>query len=214
MARQMDADKSSEGLNEITALALGALAEAHATLLQYVKRRLRNENDAEDVMQRVYLRVLERGSQIKKKESVRSWLRHVLESALIDHHRRILARERMEADVARKDVATPATMENADAVICLCLYNLLPLLKPEYAQVLRQVDLEDQRREEVAAKLGLTLGNLTVRLHRARQALQRALELSCETCPIHGYLDCGCEYTKKLRSRPPRDDNPPRSSAL
>ena len=70
----------------------------------------------------------------------------------------------------------------------------------EYAEVLRRADLENEPREAIAAALGLTLSNLTVRLYRARQALRRALQLSCETCPIHGYLDCGCEYSKRLRS--------------
>ncbi len=210
----MSEDETGGGLNEITGLALQTLAQVHATFLQYLRRRLRNESDAEAVMQQVYLRVLEYGSQVRKKESVRIWLRRVLESALIDHHRRSVARGRAEADFARKDVAAPATMEDVDAVVCMCLYKLLPLLKPEYAEVLRQVDLQDQRREDVAADLGLTLGNLTVRLHRARQALRRSLELSCETCPIHGYLDCGCEYIKRLRSRQPRDVNTPKSTAV
>jgi hypothetical protein len=77
---------------------------------------------------------------------------------------------------------------------------VLPALKPEYAEVLRRVDLAEEARETAAAALGITIGNLTVRLHRARQALRRVLELTCETCPIHGYLDCGCEYTRRLRS--------------
>jgi len=91
-------------------------------------------------------------------------------------------------------------VDDIETFVCMCLYKLLPLLKPEYADILRRVDLENEPREAVAAAMGLTLGNLTVRLHRARQALRRALQLTCETCPIHGYIDCGCEYTKRLRS--------------
>src|SRR3546814_19115504 len=82
----------------------------------------------------------------------------------------------------------------------MCLHKILPALKPEYAEILRRVDLAEEPREAIAAALGLTIGNLTVRLHRARQALRRVLELTCETCPIHGYLDCGCAYSRKLRS--------------
>jgi RNA polymerase sigma-70 factor (ECF subfamily) len=81
---------------------------------------------------------------------------------------------------------------------------LLQTLKPDYADVLRRVDLLEQSRGEVAATLGITVNNLTIRLYRARQALRRALALTCETCPIHGYLDCGCAYTKQVRGRPPR----------
>jgi RNA polymerase sigma factor (sigma-70 family) len=187
-------------LTELDAVALRTLAEVHDTFLQFLRRHLRNASDAEEVMQHLYLRVVIHASQLRKEESVRIWLRRLLQSALSDFRRRAAARARAEADFARKEAATPLTVEHLDSIVCMCLYRILPVLKPEYAELLRRLDLDSEPREAVAAALGLTLGNLTVRLHRARQALRRALQLSCETCPIHGYLDCGCEYTKRLRS--------------
>ncbi len=81
----------------------------------------------------------------------------------------------------------------------MCLHKLLLLLKPEFAEVLRLVDLDEIPRNVVADRLGLSLNAATVRLHRARQALRHSLELTCETCPVHGYRDCACDYTKRLR---------------
>lgn len=196
----MDEQETGAELEELTPAAIRVLAEVHDTFLQFLRRHLRNDSDAEEVMQQFYLRVVVHASQLRKEESVNIWLRRVLQSALIDYRRRAAARERAEADFARKEAATPVPVDDLDAFVCMCIYKLLPLLKPEYAEVLRRVDLENEPREAIAAALGLTLSNLTVRLYRARQALRRALQLSCETCPIHGYLDCGCEYSKRLRS--------------
>src|SRR5262249_51962593 len=72
------------------------------------------------------------------------------------------------------------------------LYTLLPTLKPEYVDILRRVELLGEPRQEVAAALGVSVNNVTVRLHRARQAIKRALLLSCTTCPEHGFLRCAC----------------------
>ena len=199
----MDEHEADEVLGSLTTAAIRTLAEVHNTFLQFLRRNLRNENDVEEVMQQVYLRVVVHASQLRREESVVVWLRRVLQSTLIDYRRRAVARERAEADFARKEAATPVPVDELDAFVCICLYKLLPLLKPEYAEVLRRADLENEPREAIAVGLGLTLSNLTVRLHRARQALRRALQLSCETCPIHGYLDCGCEYSKRLRSGQP-----------
>src|SRR3972149_5164580 len=196
----MDDHEADETLVDLTTAAIRTLAEVHNTFLQFLRRKLRNEDDAEEVMQQVYLRVVVHASHLRKEDSVVIWLRRVLQSALIDYRRRAVARGRAEADFARKEAATPAQVDELDAFVCMCLYKLLPLLKPEYAELLRRADLENEPREAIAAILGLTLGNLTVRLHRARQALRRALQLSCETCPIHGYLDCGCEYSKQVRA--------------
>lgn len=192
--------ETPQALTELTPTAVRALADVHDTFLQFLRRNLRNHSEAEEVMQQFYLRVVVHASQLRKEESVLAWLRRLLQSALSDNRRRAAARERAEADFARKDAAAPPSTDDLETFVCMCLYKLLPLLKPEYAEILRRVDLENETREAVAAALGLALGNLTVRLHRARQALRRGLQLICETCPIHGYLDCGCEYMKRLRS--------------
>jgi RNA polymerase sigma-70 factor (ECF subfamily) len=195
-----DDTEKDDALADINPAIVRSLAEAHDSIRQFLRRALRDDAEADDVMQEFYLRVLTRSSQIKREESARAWLRRVLRSVLNDHFRRQAARRRAEADFARKEAAIPPTEADFDTVACLCLYKVLPALKPEYAEVLRRVDLAEESREAVATVLGLTAGNLTVRLHRARRALQRVLELTCETCPIHGYLDCGCEYTRKLGS--------------
>ena len=210
----MNEHESSEMFGDLTTTAIRTLAEVHGTFLQFLRRKLRNESDAEEVMQQVYLRVVVHASQLRKEESVQIWLRRVLRSALSDYRRRAVARWHAEADFARKDAATPALVDELDAFVCMCLYKLLPSLKPEYAELLRRADLENEPREAIAASLGLTLGNLTVRLHRARQALRRALQLSCETCPIHGYLDCACEYSKRLRSGQVPDQKGSRSTGV
>jgi RNA polymerase sigma factor (sigma-70 family) len=196
-----DEQGTSESLEDLTPAAIRTLAEVHDSFLQFLRRSLRNESDAEEVMQQFYLRVVVHASQLQNEESVLTWLRRVLQSTLSDYRRRAATRGRVEADFARKEAATPLpSVDDLEAFACLCLYKLLALLRPEYAEVLRRVDLENEPREATAAALGLIPGNLTVRLHRARQALRRALHLTCQTCPIHGYLDCGCDYTKKLRS--------------
>lgn len=197
---QTDDDGKQDVFAEMTPAVVRALAEAHDGIRQFLRRSLRSEQDADDVMQKFYLRVLVRSSQLRREESVRAWLRLVLRSVLTDHYRREAARQRAEADFARKEAATPPPEQEIDTAACMCLHKVLPALKPDYAEVLRRVDLAEEPREAVAAALGVTLGNLTVRLHRARRALWRVLEITCETCPVHGYLDCGCDYSRRLRS--------------
>ena len=61
-------------------------------------------------------------------------------------------------------------------------------------------DLIGESRESIVRALGITESNLRVRLHRARQALRQRLEETCRTCPIHGYMDCDCDYGAHLRA--------------
>jgi RNA polymerase sigma-70 factor (ECF subfamily) len=58
--------------------------------------------------------------------------------------------------------------------------------------LLQRVDLDGASPKDAASALGLTLNNLNVRLHRARQRLREKLEATCQVCSKHGCLDCSC----------------------
>jgi RNA polymerase sigma-70 factor (ECF subfamily) len=67
--------------------------------------------------------------------------------------------------------------------------GLLPTLKDSYAEPIWSIDLGHEPIAEVAAHLGIAEKNLTVRFHRARQALKTSLERTCGTCTEHGGLN-------------------------
>lgn len=104
----MPEHEADEALTELHAAAIRTLAEVHDTFLQFLRRNLRNDSDAEDVMAEFNLRVVTHASQLRKEESVQIWLRRLLQSALSDWRRRAAARARAEADFARKEAAAPS----------------------------------------------------------------------------------------------------------
>jgi RNA polymerase sigma-70 factor (ECF subfamily) len=88
-----------------------------------------------------------------------------------------------------------------DGVVCECLHTQLPLLTAEHAEAIRRLDLDGEPREKVAAEMGVSVNNLTVRLHRARQALKRRLEEMCKACLEGGFLDCRCRSVQREEPR-------------
>jgi len=177
-----------------------ALIEARQEMLTFLQRRLRNRDDAEEVLQRFSVRALERASQLRDVQTVRGWLGRILATTIVDHQR-MLNRRRRELHVADAEIETEAQPVDAelDAAICNCLYRLLPTLKAEYADVVWRADILGEPRDRLAASLGTSLNNVNVRLHRGRSALRKRLEEMCQTCPIHGFLDCHCETAEHIR---------------
>jgi RNA polymerase sigma-70 factor (ECF subfamily) len=86
--------------------------------------------------------------------------------------------------------------------ICECVSGLLTTLKPEYRDALRIVDLEDGKLTELAQQSSITAENAAVRVHRARKALRRQVELACGSCAEHGCLDCQCRPAGSSPSAP------------
>jgi len=93
--------------------------------------------------------------------------------------------------VTELDVAAPD--EEIRTFVCGCIAHVLPMLRPAYAEILREVDLEDVPLGEFAKRHKVTPGNAAVRVHRARAALKRELIRVCGACTIHACLNCCCK---------------------
>ncbi|SEW15204.1 RNA polymerase sigma-70 factor, ECF subfamily [Aliiroseovarius sediminilitoris] len=180
-----------------------ALVEGRQQILNFLRRRLGDPQAAEDVLQSFMLRAIDRSVQIRDLRAVRGWLSQVLASSIADYGRGLSRQRRSEVVMAPNDLDAVhiGFDEELDEAICNCLYKLLPTLRPEYAEVIWRVDLLEQPRAAVAEDLGITLNNITVRLHRGRQALKTRLQQMCLTCPVHGFLDCHCDAAEKARAR-------------
>jgi RNA polymerase sigma-70 factor (ECF subfamily) len=180
-----------------------ALVEAQRDLLGFMQRRLRSREEAQEVLQRFSVRALERVAELRDVRTVRGWLGRILATTIVDHQRRAIRSRRREVTMEQEalervsDAITPD--QEIDGMVCDCLYKLLPMLKPEYADVIWRADILGEPRDRIAATLGTTLNNVTVRLHRGRQALRKRLEEMCLTCPVHGFLDCHCDEAERFR---------------
>jgi len=178
---------------------LAQAARFHVRFTRLLRRRGFIRVDAEDIVQDFYVRVIRSARSVASDVPVNRWLVRVLKSTMLDYTRRQGADKRLIAKLE----ATPRADPEADETVCKCLYDLLPQLKPEYAEVIEHIDLNREPRRKVAHALGTSVETLTVRLFRARRALRLALLRTCLTCPIHGFRDCGCREASALAQRRP-----------
>lgn len=186
-----------EALQPLTDELIQRLVENHSAFRKFLSTRLPNEAIAEDLLQQSLMRAFEKRDSLESDSSVVAWFYQILRNALIDYYRAHASDSEKSAAYLRELEATGASqvapIDEIQAAVCACLNRLLPSLKPEYAEVLRRVDLGGESLQALASELKTNANNLTVRLHRARQALKTSLERSCGTCTEHGCLDCSCE---------------------
>ncbi len=170
------------------------LIENYDDFSRYLMRRIGDHSAVEDVLQNFCVRVIRSQTELRNEKAVMGWLYKVLRSALIDHYRSAASRTRMEASyllekaTLDEDYVQMETDENG----CKCIETMLPTLRPDYEQVLRRVDLSSESRENVAIDLGISSTNTRVRLHRARDALSKAMIAYCGPCCEVSTDDCTC----------------------
>lgn len=164
----------------------------------FARKRLRDPELAADAVQESLVKALKAADQIRDEENAKAWFYRILRRTIIDLYRRRDARGRALAELEKELDSPPDTEE--ERIVCACMERLLPTMTPQYADMIRQLDLSEKSPDIVAARLGITRNNLNVRLHRARQQLKSRLEENCRVCAAHGCLDCHCGTETELPS--------------
>jgi RNA polymerase sigma factor (sigma-70 family) len=174
---------------------LQTLLDRRAAFLGFVQRRVSDPALAEDILQAAYMRAVATSDTLRENESAVAWFYTVLRNAVIDSYRRGASESKVldhwASDVEVAEVAAPD--EPTRQFICGCIAQVIPTLKPAYAEILQEVDLQEHPLADFARTHNLTAGNAAVRAHRARAALRRELARVCGACSLHACLDCVCK---------------------
>jgi RNA polymerase sigma factor (sigma-70 family) len=181
---------------------LGVLTPERARFVRLARSRVETVADAEDVVQRALQRAATHAGALEDGARARAWFYRILRRAIVDHHRlRRGEPPRVEVD---EELPDERSLEPTSAP-CACTVRLLGELRPAYADVLRRIDLEGSEPSDVAETLGISVGNLHVRLHRARRLLRDQVKEHCGVATHVPCLDCTCD-SRRCCSGAPRPD--------
>lgn len=167
------------------------LVANHREFLRFLIGRVGSRALAEDILQEAFVKGLAKVGALRDDAVAKAWFYSVLRNTIIDFARRRAAAGRRAEAFARElgaENADPETMEQ----ICQCVMRVAEALKPEYADVVRHVDVEGMSVKDFAEARGISSNNAAARAFRAREALRNRLAQACGTCADHGCLDCSC----------------------
>ena len=172
--------------------AIERLLHSRQQLLNFLARRVESKADAEDILQAAFVRGIERGGSLGDDETVIAWFYRLLRNAVIDHYRHQGSARKVMEEWSEDLEAIADPNDALKDGICQCMVGLMPELKSEYRQALEIVDVGEGSLSELAEQAAITPTNAAVRIHRARKALKKQVELACGACAEHGCLECDC----------------------
>ena len=152
--------------------ALGALYDRYAGLLLAVLRRvLRDETEAEDVLHEVFLEVWQHAADFDPaRGTVRAWLVMRARSRGLDRLRALGRTRTLPEHTATGDAPVEATPADA-----LTIRRALSKLAPELRQLLELGYFEGMSSAEIAEHEGLAVGTVKSRVARALAELRDQL---------------------------------------
>jgi RNA polymerase sigma-70 factor (ECF subfamily) len=144
-------------------------------LRNWLRHRLGNPAEADDLLQDLFLKALRQGDRFCSVQNARAWLFEVARNTLADRLR--VARETVALP---KDLAAPADEPDTVDTLTACLPRVLSELSAEDREAITLCDLQGMPQAEFADTKGLNLSAAKSRLQRARQRLKQRMTQVCQ----------------------------------
>jgi RNA polymerase sigma-70 factor (ECF subfamily) len=154
--------------------ALGELFERHhAALYRFCLRMSGNRAESEDLVQDVFMKMLKHRDSFKAESAFLPWMYRIAHNVAVDSLRRSSRAPRAEEDLQ----ARPAELQSSDEGMIEreqtgLLRRALLELPPDRREVLLLSRYEFKSYEEVATALGVSVGTVKTRAHRAIKQLR------------------------------------------
>ena len=142
---------------------LNAWSSHEAELRGWLRHRLGNAVDAEDMLQDLFIKAMRQGERFCAIGNTRAWLFEVARNAMADRLR--LKREMIELpDNLTTETEEISTVDSLTA----CLPRVFSELSPEDREAITLCDLRGVPQDEYARRKGLRLPGAKSRIQRAR----------------------------------------------
>ena len=143
-------------------------------LLGYVRKRVGNEHDAQDIVQDVFLKISK--SDLNAITNLKSWLYKITKNTLIDYYRK---RQLEITELKEYYDEEVKDEEMAIAHLSQCVVPFIERLPEEYATLLKLSEIEGLSQKEIAEKLKMNYVTVRSKIRRGRNRLRAIFEECC-----------------------------------
>ena len=151
----------------------------HSDLLGYVKSKVRSREDAEDILQNVFIKISSNIDKLTQDVKLKSWIFTITRNAIIDYYR---------VNATKKKVAVPEEideyileLDDPDPTKGLdqCMNSMIRLLPEEYRDIIIDSEIKGIKQKDLADKYEMAYPSMRSRVQRGRERLKQLFYNCC-----------------------------------
>ena len=152
--------------------------ELSIPLKRFIKNRIPKEEDADDILQEVFLRIHSNIEKIAYENKIYGWIYRITRNVIIDYYRKngngIDFVEIPEDLEGYSEELLPLNDE-----ILGCLKVMIDNLQDKYKQAIILTEFQNLTQKELSEKMGLSISGAKSRVQRAKKQLKEMLLECC-----------------------------------
>jgi len=148
-------------------------------LLNYIKSKVRNTHDAEDILQDVFVKVFNHMEQLENQAAIKPWIYRITKNTIIDFYKK-----KKDISVAPESLYEIENeindIDNMNDDISKCISNMIFALPEKYHTVYEMYEKKEMKHKEIANALEISVSTSKVRLKRAKDMFRKKLLECCD----------------------------------
>jgi RNA polymerase sigma-70 factor (ECF subfamily) len=164
----------------------------HAKLLGFILKRVNDKSTAEDILQDVFVKILNKIDTLREDSKIQNWLYQLTRNTIIDFYRKNKNIEDLPESLMDEDNTNSAVEEMKS-----CIMPVINSLDQKYREAITLTEMEGLSQKELASKLNISYTGAKSRVQRGRTAIKDTFAKYCsfkyDSCGnVMGYDDsCG-----------------------
>ena len=146
----------------------------------YLLGKVKQENDAEDLLQEIFIKIHSSLGQLQDEKKVAPWIYQIVRNSLTDYYRK----NNLETSEFKEESTVSSNNETPDDVYSACVSGCLRVfmdrLPDKYREPLVLCDIKGFKQKDIAEQMNLSYSGLKSRVQRGRDMIKEM------------FVDCAC----------------------
>lgn len=158
----------------------GVYKQFHSELLGYIKSKVRLREDAEDILQNVFIKITANLDKLTEDVKLKSWIFTITRNAIIDYYR-INASKRQTAvnEEISDDIPEPEEDSDPTKGLDQCMSSMIRLLPADYRDIIIESEINGVKQKDLADKYGIAYPSIRSKVQRGRERLKQLFYNCC-----------------------------------
>lgn len=148
--------------------------ELYQPLFFFVKNRISNYEDAEDITQEVFLKLSK--SDLENVSNVRSWVYTIAKNTITDYYRK---RKLLTEEIVENTIDNSTDSSNTLEELSTCVAFYINQLPEEYKVIMELSEIDEISQKDIAKKLDLNYITVRSKVQRGRKKIRALFDQCC-----------------------------------
>jgi RNA polymerase sigma-70 factor, ECF subfamily len=170
----------------------------HQQLLAFIQSKIKSKEDAEDILQNVFIKISLNIDTLTEEVKLKSWIYSITRNSIIDYYRVNSGKNKTSSEEVSEHIPE---VENADTTkgLDLCISGMIELLPKEYREIIIDSEITGIKQKDLVDKYGVAYPSIRSRVQRGRARIKGLLTACCQietdrrgnVLDVRGKNDCG-----------------------